>query len=228
MRKIPHAVAVITACHSESHKSSGVTVATMDTDPPLQQGLVVSSFNTVTFTPEPIVSFNIKIPSRTYDAISECGYFDISPVHDANVADAFLYPLGNNVAEKELEKTLPRASELRSARLFGLRCRWLRMKSITVGDHVIMVGQVVKVLEQTQDTRGRGVLLWGYASYHRISPARKEQEEHAVVRRVQQNKYRPPKQGKVRTRKSFVGDRQSGSSRPDAQDEAKDSRAVQS
>ncbi|EEP75768.1 predicted protein [Uncinocarpus reesii 1704] len=57
MRLVPHPVAIITATQPNSRADSAF------------RGMTVSSFNTVTLYPEPIVSFNVKLPSETYDAI---------------------------------------------------------------------------------------------------------------------------------------------------------------
>lgn len=63
MRKVPHPVAIIT---STDPTSSEVTAF---------RGMTVSSFNTVTLHPQPVVSFNIKLPSETYNAIDTSSRF---------------------------------------------------------------------------------------------------------------------------------------------------------
>ncbi|KAI1938659.1 hypothetical protein LOZ66_003462 [Ophidiomyces ophidiicola] len=57
MRLVPHAVAIITSTFPNNDAASAF------------RGMTVSSFNTVTLYPDPIVSFNVKVPSETYDAI---------------------------------------------------------------------------------------------------------------------------------------------------------------
>lgn len=63
MRHVPHPVAIITS-----------------TDPSVSadrasKGMTVSSFNTVTLYPEPVVSFNVKRPSETLNALTRSGRF---------------------------------------------------------------------------------------------------------------------------------------------------------
>lgn len=64
MRRVPHPVAIITA--SDRHVSQ---------DKPIFRGMTVSSFNTVTLSPEPIVSFNVRRPSETLNALQSSGRF---------------------------------------------------------------------------------------------------------------------------------------------------------
>lgn len=57
MRRVPHPVAIITSTDTKAPAETAF------------RGMTVSSFNTVTLYPEPIVSFNVKVPSETYNAI---------------------------------------------------------------------------------------------------------------------------------------------------------------
>ncbi|KKZ63428.1 hypothetical protein EMCG_02239 [[Emmonsia] crescens] len=64
MRQVPHPVAIITSTDPGSP-----TVQTAF------RGMTVSSFNTVTLYPETIVSFNVKLPSETFNAINSSSRF---------------------------------------------------------------------------------------------------------------------------------------------------------
>ncbi|KAI9645871.1 hypothetical protein NHQ30_005307 [Ciborinia camelliae] len=59
MRHVPHSVVALTApiIRPGSEVSEGMA------------GMTLSSFNTVTLSPDPIITFNIKRPSRTLDAL---------------------------------------------------------------------------------------------------------------------------------------------------------------
>ncbi|EFE43597.1 putative oxidoreductase [Trichophyton verrucosum HKI 0517] len=57
MRLVPHPVAIVTSTDPNSPPSSAF------------RGMTVSSFNTVTLSPKPVISFNVKLPSETYNAI---------------------------------------------------------------------------------------------------------------------------------------------------------------
>ncbi|KAG2418212.1 hypothetical protein HFD88_001313 [Aspergillus terreus] len=66
MRRVPYPVAIITA--TDPH----------DTQPDEAhafRGMTVSSLNTVTLSPEPVVSFNVKRPSETLAALQASGRF---------------------------------------------------------------------------------------------------------------------------------------------------------
>lgn len=64
MRHVPHPVAIITATDLNA----------LETDRGFR-GMTVSSFNTVTLTPEPVVSFNVRRPSETLNALVSSGRF---------------------------------------------------------------------------------------------------------------------------------------------------------
>ncbi|KAI5287988.1 hypothetical protein KEM54_005562 [Ascosphaera aggregata] len=64
MRHVPHPVAIITA-----------TNPTAKTLKETFRGMTVSTFNTVTLYPEPVISFNVKTPSESYNAICQTKRF---------------------------------------------------------------------------------------------------------------------------------------------------------
>ena len=121
MRAVPHPLTVITA----SAPDKGLV------------GLLVSSFNTVTLHPEALVSFNIRLPSSTYDRISATGEFTATSIWSMETANKFMKPLSQRTEAEHLDST-----GLIHGAIFGFRCTWLKEKSIEVGDHVIMVGRV--------------------------------------------------------------------------------------
>ncbi|EZF33946.1 hypothetical protein H109_00740 [Trichophyton interdigitale MR816] len=57
MRLVPHPVAIVTSTDPNSPRTAAF------------RGMTVSSFNTVTLSPKPVISFNVKLPSETYNAI---------------------------------------------------------------------------------------------------------------------------------------------------------------
>ncbi|KAN0068806.1 oxidoreductase [Elaphomyces granulatus] len=63
MRRVPHPVAIITSSDSTTTGDRAF------------RGMTVSSFNTVTLYPEPVVSFNVKTPSETLNALQSSGRF---------------------------------------------------------------------------------------------------------------------------------------------------------
>lgn len=73
MRRVPYPVAIITSTDpapSRTHHTEP------ESDPTSQfRGMTVSSFNTVTLTPQPVISFNVRRPSETLHALLSSGRF---------------------------------------------------------------------------------------------------------------------------------------------------------
>ncbi|EFQ98648.1 hypothetical protein MGYG_01670 [Nannizzia gypsea CBS 118893] len=63
MRLVPHPVAIVTSTDPNSPSNAAF------------RGMTVSSFNTVTLNPKPVISFNVKVPSETYNAIRSSSRF---------------------------------------------------------------------------------------------------------------------------------------------------------
>jgi flavin reductase (DIM6/NTAB) family NADH-FMN oxidoreductase RutF len=92
MRSLPHSVVVLTTSLPEVD-SSGSPHEPMATTPSNYRGMTLSSFTTLTLTPSPIITFNIKNPSRTLSAISKSRNFLIhileASENGMKIADAF-------------------------------------------------------------------------------------------------------------------------------------------
>ncbi|PYH42066.1 flavin reductase family protein [Aspergillus saccharolyticus JOP 1030-1] len=81
MRQVPYPVAIITATdpqqpqpqsQSQAPKTTSTSTSTSTTR---FRGMTVSSFNTVTLHPSPIISFNVRRPSETLSALQSSGRF---------------------------------------------------------------------------------------------------------------------------------------------------------
>ena len=151
MRRVPHSVAVVTSNMSPQHLPDGF------------HGMTVSSFNTVCLEPKVVVSFNVKRPSATYDAIHASGRFDVhlinSTAEGANVAELFAAGRGMEVFrndtprddDEETVSSTPSTPDRESgvpARLlratdaiFTLQCKM--RETVKVADHVIVLGEVL-------------------------------------------------------------------------------------
>ena len=148
MRLVAHPVVVCTASHAGTPRA-----------------MTMSSFTSLSLSPAPLVSFNIATPSRTLDAISASGHFNIhimaGDAKGAALADRFTRGnlddgLFDGVEGAEGVSGAPGAGAGEAPVLDGegvlyvLRCRLLddepmrgRMR---VRDHVIVVGEVVEVI----------------------------------------------------------------------------------
>lgn len=120
------------------------------------RGVTVSSFTTVTLTPLPIVTFNLKVPSRTWHAIEQsgrfCAHVMAATPEAAGITTAFTMP--HERADKPFVQCIwmgARVEGLRNAPpkiklpgsvLARLECWVMQDKCITVGDHVVVVAAV--------------------------------------------------------------------------------------
>ncbi|KAL4933863.1 flavin reductase family protein [Aspergillus undulatus] len=75
MRRVPHPVAIITSTDPSPSTTQPHTSSTDAYQTSHFRGMTVSSFNTVTLTPEPVVSFNVRRPSETLNALLSSGRF---------------------------------------------------------------------------------------------------------------------------------------------------------
>lgn len=184
MRRIPHPVVVITAA------SPGLAPTTTSLESTFR-GMTVSSFNTVTLSPTPLVSFNVRVPSATHAALASSRGFLVhllsasragARIADAftrgNTADgrAFRYLVTGEGSEDDVQVLVGRGTQ--EAPLIAgtgvmqvLRCNLVEGKEIEVGDHRILVAEVVGIVpvpgvkrkgEGESDTMG---LIYGEGRY---------------------------------------------------------------
>jgi flavin reductase (DIM6/NTAB) family NADH-FMN oxidoreductase RutF len=141
MRRVPHSVAVITS----------------NMPPKGFVGMTVSSFNTVCLEPRVVVSFNVKQPSATLNAICASGQFTVhiidSTEQGAAIAELFASGRGREVLKdddgvvssttspSELEQRLPHLLSDNTV-MFTLQCEVLD-QTVEVADHVIVLGAVL-------------------------------------------------------------------------------------
>jgi flavin reductase (DIM6/NTAB) family NADH-FMN oxidoreductase RutF len=135
----------------------------------------MSSFTSLALAPTPVVSFNIAVPSRTYDAVAASRRFNIHVLADdasgARVADWFA---GGNAEGREVFERLVEAGGVDrvigfedggdgggageeapvlegEGVLYVLRCRLLEDEPsrglVRVRDHVIVLGEVLEIVE---------------------------------------------------------------------------------
>lgn len=164
MRRVPHPVAIITASSSSSSKE-GKPVR-------LFRGMTVSSFNTVTLSPTPVVAFNVRRPSQTLNALQSSALFCVHLLAstDATARLARDFSRGNenlHLSENQGEfefATPPSKSDAVEDELpilrrkggvatfdgpedfpFVFECEYLSGKAVDIHDHTIVLGRVVRV-----------------------------------------------------------------------------------
>ncbi|KXS99454.1 hypothetical protein AC578_8157 [Pseudocercospora eumusae] len=143
------------------------------------RGLTVSSFNTITLAPEPIISFNIKVPSRTWDAIYASQKLRVSILtatpRGAAIAHAFTQPYEypsepfEKLFKAGIRELNRRGSNLRPPLLLddhgkaipaNMLAHLLPDKCVEVGDHVVVVA---KVQAFGKDSRLTNMMALSYA-----------------------------------------------------------------
>lgn len=172
MRSLPHSVAVVTAlAESPILQPSFIDPATDNVEllsPYFHDfcGVTISSLQSVTLGPPAIISFNLKLPSRTLSGLLHHKHFGVHLLLGNHlgqeVADAFVQQphhkafrslsqndrwigLGLSPIEKveDLKKRVPL---IRGRGVFSfLRCEMLVDKSVQVEDHMIVIAKVASI-----------------------------------------------------------------------------------
>lgn len=164
---------------SEDQQNGPVKENDMERQPKFA-GLLVSSFNTVTLTPKPYVSFNIKLPSSTYSAIKASNEFTASGLKDARIADAFVkrkFTPGDFYGDNIWHDLVDMDGHLKEGKggTWWMRCRLSKDKSLEVGDHMIVVA---KVLESGGYAGGEGIgLVYAEGGYRKVGEVVDMKEE---------------------------------------------------
>jgi Flavin reductase like domain len=158
MRRVPQSAVIVTATNINDSQNPS-------------RGATVSSFTTVTFEPEVIVSLNLKLPSATFDAIKTSNWFDVKmlkPNHiGAAAASRFArghaespfgrtgkdVPIAATRSPKQLHQPAPplvhEGHGIKNPVAFHLTCLYMREKSVHLGDHVVVFGIVKRIPERS-------------------------------------------------------------------------------
>ncbi|KAI1627135.1 flavin reductase like domain-containing protein [Exophiala viscosa] len=194
MRKIPHPVAIITATDTTASPSGG---------PEAWRGATVSSLNTVTLSPYPVISFNINKISSTLDAIYATGHFNVhflssspqgkmiaskfargnasSPFYDEHgELEPFVRQLEAGPAPSPVSPPIirPRFPGKPVAVPLRLHCTLMQSKVVEIGDHLVVFGRVIRTFYQNdhfdRDTAGETpILVYANGDYNRCERYKK-------------------------------------------------------
>ncbi|KAK5113475.1 hypothetical protein LTR62_003344 [Meristemomyces frigidus] len=123
------------------------------------RGVTVSSFNTVTLQPKPVITFNLKVPSRTWDAMVDSGqlsvYIMAATPSAAAITHIFTQPHSDpadpfyRLRDRGVDVKLtadpsmpPRIVAADGAVLARVDATLLKDKCVWVGDHVVVLAKV--------------------------------------------------------------------------------------
>lgn len=185
MRSVTQPVAVVTttarriSCNADKPETSEILHEL--------RGMTISSFTTVTLEPEPIISFNIRNPSSTLDALKDtrhfCVHFPTQTSEGRQIAQTFVKGNAKETSEnpfKVEEWTLSSPPEKQQGAgvylpmpivgtFMSLRCEVLKSKTqhwseaptpfIQVGDHTIVLARVLAIepIELNTESGRRGL-----------------------------------------------------------------------
>jgi len=184
MRDLSHPVAVITTCADVEWPFPQRASPYQDLSPFYTSfcGATVSSFTSVTLGPPPIISFNLRVPSKTLSGILRHKEFRVNIPRasetGAAIAHAFVTgkheegfetvaKFGHWVGLDNVQSAQTRTSLENSAPFihgYGIHgvisCKAIPEKFIHVGDHVVVIAEVSSVshslhrpLEVSEDSR---------------------------------------------------------------------------
>jgi hypothetical protein len=182
LRHLTQPVALVTSVMPV--KSSG------DLDQAGPRGVTVSSFCTVSLAPEPIISFNLRVPSRTWDAIEASKSLSISLLaaspEGAAVAHAFTLPCEHPFEPFKRLETLgafvnprPGRGSTRDIAWDGAICAkiiadLLPEICVRVGDHMVVFARVRHARQY--ETSTPGALAYGMRGYRSLGDEIKPME----------------------------------------------------
>ena len=160
MRQQPHGLAAVVAPSVFPPEGEKIRGAWEKFQPPgplsqTKAALLVSSFNTVTISPIPYISFNIKTPSSTYKRICDYGEFMVTGLDDAGTAKAFADR--DEVAEAKGRPWWSRFVDERGrvesdcGGTWWMRCKVQTKSCSRVGDHRILVAEVLEAGSERED-----------------------------------------------------------------------------
>jgi flavin reductase (DIM6/NTAB) family NADH-FMN oxidoreductase RutF len=187
MRLVPQPVTVITSANTSTHPSGS---------PSSWHGATISSFNTVTLKPIPIISFNIKHDSSTFAAITASGRLWVHLLTTApfasTLADGFarqrgaLHPsliaeITEGGHEHDLSGQQPPTEPIipPGGRIaFILACHYMPDITARIGDHVVLFAEVTEVIDQSprmvsegrKPSKRRPCLVYADGEYQRLTP----------------------------------------------------------
>jgi flavin reductase (DIM6/NTAB) family NADH-FMN oxidoreductase RutF len=118
-------------------------------------GVTVSSFTSVSLNPDPIVSFNLKLPSGSWNAIFSSGRMRIhilsASASGAAIADSFAQPasggpfakIAQSAVKVEFSPSEPACIAHPGGVVGHLTAELIREKCVECGDHMIVVAKIV-------------------------------------------------------------------------------------
>ena len=201
MRQMPHPVVLVTASKSDSFRTERNNTDLFNrTDTKNFCAMTVSSMTTVSLDPDPVISFNVKKPSQTLDAIQSQKSFFINLLINSPQGAHLAHQFSQGDAQAAFQKIQERGARIQlRPSLFSftpvisspginghLACTVIPDQCVTVSDHVIVVAKVHHI--STRRAGRKSGLAYGEGSYRQRGTAHSLQEiEQATFENVSQS-----------------------------------------
>ncbi|OTA53060.1 hypothetical protein K449DRAFT_340110, partial [Hypoxylon sp. EC38] len=187
MRQLPHPVVVITTLENTRSISRFEDTLDKDFPRPIPRGMTVSSFTSLSVDPVPRVTFNITLPSTTYQALAKCGKFNAHILtgdeYGARIAD--LFTRARDYGAKVLaaikaggyktDVALPPSGTLPVLQgrgiLHVLKCRYRHLPPPVDGDfdhHAIVMGDVLDIIPGESGDQSDIALAYADRAYRQM------------------------------------------------------------
>lgn len=224
MRSLPHSVAVVTSLAESPSLQPCLSIhPTTDSvgllSPYFQDfcGATISSLQSVTLGPPAIISFNLKMPSRTLSGLLHHKQFGVHLLMGSErgreVADAFIQQshheayrllsqngrwvgLGLSPIER-VEHVEKRVPLIRGSGIFTfMKCEVLSDKCVQVGDHMVVIAKVASIglSERTMEILSRNTLSYVHGEYRGVSSCIKQgvssKAQDITIRNIRANSLR--------------------------------------
>ncbi|KAI8374636.1 flavin reductase like domain-containing protein [Radiomyces spectabilis] len=140
MRKVPQPVVVVTTSHP--------------TEPRHRRGITVSSFTSICFHPEPLVSFCVRIPSRASDLLHSSGNMIVNMLSHEQVQQsiAFSSPTADQFKDVPFYDDSSSGLPVLMGTLGSMHCQ--KYQVLELGDHELWITKVLKVEQGVGSTLG--------------------------------------------------------------------------
>lgn len=183
MRAVPNPVCVITANAPEIQDTAQSVKQPIDTDStieahPSPSGMTVSSLTSVSLSPHIMLSFNVRRPSRTLNAIEAGTLFRIHVLRDNNAGAILAHAFARPQSFESQCRTITDVAKckvidarggplLQGLGVIGsLFCEM--SQTIEVQDHVIVVARVESIELDQKTGSGDATLTYAHGQYHSL------------------------------------------------------------
>lgn len=199
MRQLPHPVVVITTLENMRSVARLEDILDKKFPRPIPRAMTVSSFTSLSIEPVPRVTFNVTLPSTTYEAIMKCGRFNAHILsgddHGARIAELFTRGNRPPAATEDGDKPKPDLGVLAGLEELGVQVQgqeeW-QQEWDQAGEYGQEVLSTVKAGGYIKDVKpppegtlpvlqGQGIMHILKCKFRRLTPPPESDFEHNAI-----------------------------------------------